>query len=178
MVSIPNTLRKLREATFFLSKLHTVERNAFGQDPEEFAYYLSAFLSAARSVTLMLQVEQKVEYDQWFASWKDSLSQQDKELLHFMNQQRRIVVHVGEVQLGADLQFVPVSEIRFDKTRSHPSYGIHWFGPPGVPEPRIGRKVNFFEEAKPPAYVIDMCERYLALLKGTVQAFEQKHRQP
>jgi hypothetical protein len=60
---IDATQRKLREAQFFLRKLHEESRRLARNDPEESAFYLSAFLSAARSVTFALQAEEKEKYD-------------------------------------------------------------------------------------------------------------------
>jgi hypothetical protein len=57
---------KLREAQFFLDKL--IER---GETGAEFRYYLSAFSSAARSVTLVLQAELRPKYGDEFSSWYD-----------------------------------------------------------------------------------------------------------
>jgi hypothetical protein len=53
---IPRTEAKLREAQFFLEQLASIQGQSIRRkDPEHFAFYLSAFLSAARSVTLALQ---------------------------------------------------------------------------------------------------------------------------
>ena len=71
MTCIPETHRKLREAKFFHA--HLVERKGkvrqmqhipeMIDDMEKFGFYVSAFLSAGRSVTLVLQNEQKELYD-------------------------------------------------------------------------------------------------------------------
>ena len=56
-------------------------------DMEEFGFYLSAFLSAGRSVTFAHQIEQKELYDAWFPSWLNHLSTSDRELLDAFNQE-------------------------------------------------------------------------------------------
>jgi len=66
MVPIEATRRKLSEAEFFLRKLTTHQQQVFQNEPEAFGFYLSAFLSAARSVSFVLQAEQKERYDAWF----------------------------------------------------------------------------------------------------------------
>ena len=48
---IEATQKKLREARFFLSYLETENRRAVRNEPEAFDYFMSAFVSAARSVT-------------------------------------------------------------------------------------------------------------------------------
>ena len=66
---IPMTEMKLREAKFFFGHLHDTGRKSVRNEPEEFAFYLSAFLSAARAVTFALQFEDKPGYDTWFTPW-------------------------------------------------------------------------------------------------------------
>lgn len=164
-------MQKLNETRFFCKKLRDAESDATLNQSDEFAYYLSAFLSAARSVTLVLQVEKKDEYDNWFPPWRDSLSEEDRELLVFMNAQRIESVHRKGAFLDSDLHFVPVSLESFNQERGHPAYGIHWFGPPSVGEVKIGRARHFFQDADPPGYVVETCERYLRLLDDAMRAF-------
>ena len=68
MAQIPKTQKKLRETRFFFSRLRK-KGEAFVGDPEEFEFYLSAFLSAGRSVTFALQAEEKARYDSWYPGW-------------------------------------------------------------------------------------------------------------
>jgi hypothetical protein len=68
---IPETERKLREAAFFLPLMTAEERKAARPEPEAFGFYLSAFLSAGRSVTFVLQKEAGGElvYRPWHDAW-------------------------------------------------------------------------------------------------------------
>ena len=59
VLMIEATQKKLREARFFLSHLETENRRAVRNEPEAFDYFMSAFVSAARSVTFALQAEEK-----------------------------------------------------------------------------------------------------------------------
>ena len=52
---IEATLKKLREAKFFLSLLNRESQKTVRNGPESFEFYLNAFLSAARSVTFALR---------------------------------------------------------------------------------------------------------------------------
>jgi hypothetical protein len=52
---IPETERKLDEAAFFLRHMTAEEQKVPRNEPEAFGYHFSAFLSASRSVTLVLQ---------------------------------------------------------------------------------------------------------------------------
>lgn len=79
---------KLREARFFLSELEVVNGQPARLDPEAFAFFFSAFVSAAFSVTYMLRDES------WFRSWVDALPDKpDRELMVEMESQRGAEIH-------------------------------------------------------------------------------------
>lgn len=61
---IAATQKKLREARFFLGFLRRRDR-VTPPEREEFEFYLSAFLSAARSVTFALENEEAAKYKEW-----------------------------------------------------------------------------------------------------------------
>ena len=64
MVEIPATRSKLDEAKFFYSRLARSKKGSqLIQERDHFHFYVSAFLSAARSVTFALQSEHKDLYD-------------------------------------------------------------------------------------------------------------------
>lgn len=77
MAKIPRTERKPREARFFLGWMHKA-KESLALDREDFDFYLSAFLSAGRSVTFCLQNENKERYDAWFLAWRDALPETDR----------------------------------------------------------------------------------------------------
>ena len=89
MVLLPETTRKLKEADHHLGQLNKLHKmnytNTINPDQQEFRSQLSAFLSAARSVTLVLQKEQKAAYDAVFSIWKKGLSTEELTLLKFFN---------------------------------------------------------------------------------------------
>ena len=72
--------KKQREARFFLTKMIEHEARAF-RDVEPFDFYLSAFLSAARSVDYPLHHEQAATYPVWRDSWKAALAPNDDQLM-------------------------------------------------------------------------------------------------
>jgi len=79
---IPATTKKLRETRFFLAKL---EREVTPLEPshiEEAEFYFSAFLSAARSVTFVLEAEEPIKYVAWSPGWRASRSERERFLLH------------------------------------------------------------------------------------------------
>ena len=77
MADLPHTRRKLDEAKFFLGQMETCVRQSAEQSSREwsvFGYYLSAFISAARSVTFALQKENKELSNRKKPEWDASLS--------------------------------------------------------------------------------------------------------
>jgi hypothetical protein len=84
--------RKFREATFFFCKLVERSHLEFG-DREEFDFYLSAFLSAARSLDYRLRHEQNPAYGTFRSAWNAAFSPSDQALVKFMVDDRNLEVH-------------------------------------------------------------------------------------
>jgi hypothetical protein len=99
---IPITEMKLREAQFFWALLHKTGQQIIRNEPEAFAFYLNAFLSAARAVTFALQWEDKTSYDRWFPPWCGTRTETDRELLRFMVIQRNFAEKRGSPEFTAD----------------------------------------------------------------------------
>src|SRR5260370_2421800 len=122
---IDATLRKLREAEFLLRHVVDEGQKAVRNEPQVFGFYLSAFLSAARSATFALQYEEKAKYDKWFPQWFGNLSAEDQNLLKFLKDQR----NHEQKRSGADMtviwEYVPVTQVRTER-ETHPAYGFHW----------------------------------------------------
>jgi hypothetical protein len=68
------TRHKLGEATFFLQQVKSVL-----DQPEILSYYLSAFISAARSVTMVLQFEngENQEFIDWYSKRQKDMKKDD-----------------------------------------------------------------------------------------------------
>jgi len=98
--NIVDTQQKYNEAEYFLGMM---KENI--EDRQKFKYDLSAFVSAARSVTLVLQTEVKSknrDFDEWYSK-KQMLMGKD-ELLKFFNEQRIIVIHTrGSIDPRAEI---------------------------------------------------------------------------
>jgi hypothetical protein len=92
-MNIEGVEKKLREGRFFLNKMIEHERRAFGEK-EPFDFYLSAFLSAARTVDYRLRHEQAAIYPAWRTAW-DSRNQADQGLIKFMVDDRNVEVHAS-----------------------------------------------------------------------------------
>lgn len=82
---------KLEEAEFFLNKL-------VQSSDDEFRYYLSAFLAAARAVTLALQKEHSSDddFEEYYSNMKDILS--DTSLCPVLLELRNHTQHRGVIE--------------------------------------------------------------------------------
>lgn len=167
------TQKKLREARFFAELLGKANRQPVRNEPEQFEYYLSAFLSAARAVTWVLQHEEKDRYDAWSPAWFNSRSPEDQTLLKDMITRRNFVQKRGGTQTDEDWEYVPVTEVEQDN-QGHPAYGFHWFGPPGTPPPTVGMPVYSFKGSG--EEVTSACQRYLELLDKLVREFIETYK--
>ena len=91
-----STKHKAEEASFFLSKM----KQRF-EDDIIFSYYLSAFLSATRSITFYMQKQYKKQngFSEWYCQQQIKMSN-DAEL-KFLNKARVEDVHKSPVKTGA-----------------------------------------------------------------------------
>lgn len=171
---IEATQRKLREAQFFLRHLATEGNGPVRNDREAFGYYLSALLSAARSVTWAFQFEEKEKYDAWFLVWLAGRAPAERELLTFLKNQRNNEHKRGAADVLVAWDYIPFSRVPA-ADRSHPAYGFHWFGPPGTPEPLVGSPVHSFGPASAGQEVLEKCRRYVDVLNELVRDFNRAH---
>lgn len=173
---IEATQKKLRETRFFLRQLIQNRMQIVQTETEAFHCYLSAFLSAARSVTFVLQSEEKTKYDAWFPSWFDGLTEEEHQLMDFQKDQRNDALKKGGPRTNADKEYLPLTKI-YTETRGHTAYhGFQWFGPLGIPPPSVGRTVHFFEQfGDSEKEVTATCGRYFDLLEKLVHDFIRVH---
>ena len=75
------TQKKLREALFFLAHIERVAFSGTNEPREAAAFYVSAFLSAARSVTFALESEEPETYPDWSVRWRSTLTDGERKLL-------------------------------------------------------------------------------------------------
>jgi hypothetical protein len=83
------TRHKLGEANFFLQQ----DKSVLDQ-PEILSYYLSAFISAARSVTMVLQFEngENQEFIDWYSKRQKDMKNDD--IFSFFNSLRIDTIHL------------------------------------------------------------------------------------
>jgi hypothetical protein len=187
-VELRRARRKLAETKFFLGHLeqqtHKFQQNpgayVDGTEIPPFDFYLSAFLSAGRSVTLVLQDEDKDRYDRVFPGWSDALPEEDRRLLAFMNKQRVAEVHTEE---GAKVDhhggLIPITEVWHEPGGSR--YFIAQFGGPYspfggddyAPVREVAVLAPQFEVDGESRDAMEVCRRYAGLLEEVVRACEQ-----
>ena len=130
-------------------------------DREHFEFYLSAFLSAVRSVTDFFEKKnQKV----WWSQWKKDRSEDDRRLLNQVTKQRDNEVHEEGADVAHRLEDVALSKIE-TPSGLHAAY-IPSFGEPWG-EARISLKVYYFTLAGATVNVIETCQRGLVVLAIT-----------
>jgi hypothetical protein len=170
MTLIPITHWKLREAKFFMGKLAQEER-INNLDREDFSYYLSAFLSAGRSVTFFLENEQSASYKAWFQPvWMKNLPPEESQFMDFMNAQRVAAVHCLGAETQEDVTMVPLAHaLAHDLNPLYLAYADT--GAPGAIS-EIGQNVYYFGVNGKQEKAVDVCRRYLDLLVRLVTDFD------
>jgi hypothetical protein len=178
---IEATQRKLREAAFFLQRLiderQRSVRNEPRNEPEAFLFYLSAFLSAARSVTLVLQKEEKQRYDAWFPTWFARRSKDERDLCNFMRDQRNVELHETGADVNLSSVSIPYIEIAAGEF-GDPLYSFQSFGPPGQHAPDVERPAYHFGLLGTETEVTVACRRYFDLVGELIRYFIRGHVSP
>ena len=174
MLPIPATETKLAEADFFFRKLAKVGGEIVCPEPEAFGYYLSAFVSAGRSVTFALQAERKGEYDNWFPAWRASLSDDQPSLLADFNDHRIAAVKQRGIDLSYHEEEISQSEFLFAAAREGVDIQV-WGALPGSVAPTYHRRVRTLLAGGAQAEVIAAASEYLDLLKRMVDEFKSHH---
>jgi hypothetical protein len=185
---IEATQKKLAETRFFLGRLREESQRPVGQDPGAVGYYLSAFLSAGRSVTFALQFEEKAKYDAWLIEWLKECTDEERKLLDEMNAHRVAEVHHVGAETTVEVEMVPMVELRpapaqdpigrrtpplaLAQAAGLPPSSLYfgWFG-----DNAAGRAVRYFEFEGTKVEVVELCSKYLELLEKLVQGFLEVH---
>ena len=159
--------KKLREARFFLGKMTEREQKAFG-DHEEFDFYLSAFLSAGRTVDYRLRHEQENPYRTFRDGWDKSLSPHEQQLMKFMVDDRNFEVHESGSTRGEKESRIPVHGTYQDKSGT-----VTVFAPIGAPPSQIIKPTYFFAVGGSQVSVLEYCREYIYLLERLVREYCQ-----
>jgi hypothetical protein len=143
---IEATHRKLREARFFHRHLMDLRHGRSATyEPEAFGFYFNAFISAARSVTWVLENEEKDTWEAWKPTWEATFTDEIDELLSITNRERQ-----------------------------HPAYGMHQSSQPGSSvSAKVMRRAYYLEQKNGKEEMTEIGERYLNFLEKVVQEFER-----
>ena len=169
---LDSTRHKLREAAFYYSALSAEGRRIMRNEPEVLGYYLSAFLSATRSVADYLETEEGDRYRAWFATRKLSLTDDEQKLLRFTNLERTKTVHIAGPSLEHSETWVSAHELAVELDAAGGEYEM-WSQPLGTPLPQVRRPTAKFSGRDDEASVSDTCRRYLDLLNSLVNEYEK-----
>jgi len=167
------TRLKLAEAEFFYRKLTNAHGRIVSGEPEAFGFYLSAFLSASRSVTLVLQAERKAQYDTCFKNWKDALPKEQQDLLTQFNEQRVATIHKKGAAVTSKVEEISLSEffLAVAKEGAHIEISGGIPGTPAPPQYRTGHRLIFNGTELD---AVQACGQYVALLSQLVTSFAER----
>jgi len=111
---LEETYFKIREAKFFLGHLTKEGRKAVNQNHEFWLFYFSAFLSASRSITLILQKESNGKYKgndpkkDLFNQWMDMhCSEEERRLLGNFKDLRNETLKEGSPEVDTGTKWMP-----------------------------------------------------------------------
>jgi hypothetical protein len=166
---IENVEKKLREAKFFLNKM--IEHDL--EDKEPFEFYLSAFLSAGRTVDYRLRYEQEAIYPTWRTAWDATLTQAQQDLIKYMVDERN-----DEVHRSGSSHTVGTENRELGPGVHTLASGTHTVaGPPGVsPLAIVPVPAWDFTIAGIERKATEACGEYLALLERMVADFKAQPR--
>jgi len=164
--------KKIAEARFFLRQMTEQEGRLIG-DREQFDYYLSAFLSAGRTIDCRLRHEQAAIYPAWRTIWNTSLTPQENSLIKFMVDDRNDEVHESGSSRSVAQEGVPLSVGTTSPTDD--VTGFICSGTPGTPAPVAYKPTYNFTIHGVERKATEACAAYLALLQLMVVKFEADH---
>jgi hypothetical protein len=150
--------KKLREAFFFYRNLSD-HATTFEPANEDVDFFLSAFLSAGRSITSFFY-EKKNRI--WFQDWEMGLSEEDRKLLNDMVRQRNLEVHEGGADIVPEFRPLPSSEIEAQG----------WSRKQSILASPLAKQYYFWIDGKQ-SDVNTTCTRYLELLLKLVADFDE-----
>ena len=165
-MDLPTVDKKLREAIFFLKKMVEHEKLLFA-DKEIFDFYLSAFLSATRTVDYRLRHEQAALYPIWRKAWDKTLTPAMEHLMKFLVDDRNVEVHArGSVRMEK-VEKIPIGNNYFDGSGK-----VTCVTPIGYPPAMVHKPAYFFTIDGTEQKARDACAAYLSLLRGMVEKFK------
>ena len=135
----------------------------FWIDHEEFDFYLSALLSAARSVDWRLRYQQGATYSTFRENWDNTLQPDELTLVKFMVDDRNVEVHESGSNRAEYESRIPVFGSYQDKSGE-----VMVSAPPECPSAEIIKPAYLFTIGGQQFPVIECCRRYINLLERLV----------
>jgi hypothetical protein len=166
---------KLHEARSFLDEMRGQEQMAFG-DKSQFDHFLSAFLSAGRSVDYRLRCECKATYPGWRDKWNAQHTSEDR-LIELMHNIRASEVHARGSGRSAKSEQIKVG---IGGSYSDKSGTLEIMGSPsplmgGDMGATISKPLYIFNVFGTERPVTEVCNEYLTLLDQMVAQYEADH---
>jgi len=153
---------KRNEGAFFLGKLREVESTShqnLAEAEEHFGYYLSAFLSATRSVPQILaEVVGWPQIDGVRGGWATG----EQSLERALREARNLTVHSGRNTASSTIEYIPQSKVHQEPRSPLDGYVIIT-RLPGIPEVGIGVRKFTIQTDGSDVPAVEACEKYLRL---------------
>ena len=176
-MDLSNVHKKPREAGFFLDAMWHEEQRIVGYK-EPFDFYLSAFLSAGRTVDYRLRHEQGTLYRPWRKAWDKKLPTKARGLIEDLIIDRNIEVHENGSSRNVGHEDIPLGygEYRFsDGSKIEISGTPSPLSGDNTPPASVRRRTYSFTIAGVERKATDACRDYLDLLNRMVAQFEADH---
>jgi len=172
------TREKLLEATYFLECMKKTQ-----SDRDAFKYNLSAFLSAARSITLIMQKEfDKVSgFKEWYAEKRDQMRKD--QIMNLLNDKRTMTIHQQSVRPHAHVnislmaQSVCIPSISIRVIRADGTFKRRESEPMPLPKPakaEVTTEWRWYFHELPEKDVITICEEHKTKLEAFVVECESR----
>lgn len=173
---LTETKNKLNEARYFLNQMKMALSN-----PEILGYNLSAFVSAARSVTLVMQKECRgyLRFKRWYESKQKEMK--NDSIFNFFNKLRRYTIHINSIRMKREISVhinePPISvfeSITVKVTRNGKvlQYSSSPLTDSTLPKrgSNVGstQEIKMHFEEKPQEDGIELCERHLKRIEQLV----------
>ncbi len=169
--------KKLREARFFLDHMRVQEGRAAG-DREVYDFFLSAFLSASRSVLLRLE-EARGPFAKVFLPWRKTVwgrglprpeRKAANRLVEFFATERNLEVHRGGARRVERETSIPVHSSYSDRSGNYFVYS-----PPDAPPAELIVPEYYVTIRGVERKATEACAEYLGLLDRMVATFKADH---
>ncbi len=175
-----NSRAKLLETKYFLD---CMTKNQIECDT--FKYNLSAFLAAARSVTLIMQTEfsKVLGFNQWYKNKQTEM--ENDSTMNIMNNKRRMTIHVTPViatehtNINISLQLnIPSPSVSIEVRNSHGNVVEQRESrsepPPPHSAPKVTTETLWYFEELPNTDVLTLCKKYIDYLDALVSECESR----